>query len=76
MVGFAPPNKVLSPQNRNMKHYESLDIFSNFQYQAPRHKRKAPLVKTSWRRFCVGYRVVARYLVSLLVISSPSDVHL
>jgi len=26
-----------------MKHYKSLEILSTFQYQALRHKRKAPL---------------------------------
>jgi len=28
--GLSPPNKVLSPQNRNMKHYKSLEVLSTF----------------------------------------------
>jgi len=34
-----------------MKHYKSVEILTNFQYQASLHKRKAPLVNTFWRRF-------------------------
>jgi len=47
-----------------MKHYKSLEILSNFQYQAspaqtqsPPHELNAPLVKTSWRRFCGNHQV-------------------
>jgi len=52
-VGLSPPNKVPSPPNRNMKHYNSLEILSNIKYQPPRNKQSpwTPLVKTSWRRF-------------------------
>jgi len=35
LVGLITPNEVTSPQNRNMKHYKSLEFLSNFQYQAP-----------------------------------------
>ena len=38
---LSPPNKVLTPQNRNMKHYKSLEILSTFDLKSPRHKRKA-----------------------------------
>jgi len=34
-----------------MKHYKSVEILTNFQYQAFLHKREAPLVNIFWRRF-------------------------
>jgi len=34
-----------------MKHCKSKEFLSNFECQAP-HKRKNPLLKTFWRRFC------------------------
>jgi len=32
LVGLAPPNKVPSSPNRNMKHYKALESLSNFPY--------------------------------------------
>jgi len=34
--GLIPPKKSTKPPNRNMKHYKSVEILWNFQYQAPR----------------------------------------
>jgi len=48
--GFTPQTKLQAPQNWNMKHYESVEFLSIFECQAPLHKRKAPLLKTFWRR--------------------------
>jgi len=35
-----------------MKHYKSVEFLSIFRMSSPPHKRKAPLLKTFWRRFC------------------------
>ena len=36
----------------NMKQYKSVEFCQFLQCQAPLYKRKAPLLKTFWRRFC------------------------
>jgi len=45
--GLILPSKTLSPPNWYKKHYESMEFLSNFKCQAS-------LLKTFWRRFCVG----------------------
>jgi len=37
-----------------MKHFKSVQILSNFRMSSPLHKRKEPLLKTFWRRFCTN----------------------
>jgi len=37
-----------------MKHYKSVGFGQISKFQAPLHKRKAPLLKTFWRRFWFG----------------------
>ena len=61
--GDLAPNKTPSPPNWNMKHYKSVECSSIFRMSSPTHKpksppqkRKAPLLKTFWRRFCAEYR--------------------
>jgi len=36
-----------------VKHYESVEFLLIFTISSPPHKRKAPLLKTFWRRFWV-----------------------
>jgi len=48
-AGLALPNKAPSPPNRNMKHYKLVGIFVKFECQSPLHKRKAPLLLTTFR---------------------------
>jgi len=36
-----------------MKHYKSVDFLSIFKMPSFLHKRKACLLKTFWRRFCL-----------------------
>jgi len=38
-----------------MKHYTSVEILTNFQYQVSLHNRKAPLVNIFWRRLWVDW---------------------
>ena len=56
--GLAPPNKAPSPPKLKHEHYKSVEILSILECLAPPHKpkalpqkRKAPLLKTFWRRF-------------------------
>ena len=42
LAGLDSPNKVPSPPNRNVEHYESLEILSKFQYQAPSARTQSP----------------------------------
>jgi len=35
-----------------VKHYKSVECLSIFRVSSPPQKRKAPLLKTFWRRFC------------------------
>jgi len=56
--GLTPTNKAPRLPNWNMKHYKSVEILPIFrvssppaQAQSPQQKRKAPLLKTFWRRF-------------------------
>jgi len=44
--GINAPNKAPSPKN-----YKSVQFYQIFKCQSPLHKRKAPLLKTFWRRF-------------------------
>jgi len=41
--GLSPPIKAPRSPNWNIKHYKSVEFLSNFQFQAPLHKRKAPI---------------------------------
>jgi len=47
LVGLATLNKAPSHPNLNMKHYESMEFLSIFEWQAPPHKRKTPYWKLS-----------------------------
>jgi len=58
LVGLDPRNKAPSPSNWNMNHYTSVEFLFSFRMSSPPHKRKttpqkrkAPLLKTFWRRF-------------------------
>jgi len=53
-----------------MKHYKSVEILSILECQAPPHKpkapaqkRKAPLLKTFWRRFCSDVSLMCQGLL-------------
>jgi len=37
-----------------MKHFKSVEFCQILECQATLHKRKAPLLKTFWRRFCIN----------------------
>jgi len=52
LVGLAPQTKLQAPQNRNIKHFTSVEFCQILECEAPPHKRKAPLLTTFWRRFC------------------------
>jgi len=49
--GFSPSKQSTKPPNWKMKHYKSVDVLSNFQYQVSLHKRKAPYWKLSGDSF-------------------------
>jgi len=51
-VGLSTTNKAPSPPNWNTKDYKSVAFLSIFRMPSPLHKRKAPLLKIFWRRFC------------------------
>jgi len=36
-----------------MKHYKLVEFLSKLNVKPPFHERKAPLLTTFWRRFCV-----------------------
>jgi len=57
----------LSHQTWNMKHYKSVEFLSIFGMSIPLPKRKAPLLKTFWRRFCLNR--------SLKHLSEHSELH-
>ena len=60
-LGLAPQTKLQAPQNWNMKKYKLVEFLSIWngelsphERKAPSHKRKAPLLTTSWLRFWLG----------------------
>ena len=53
LVGLnSPQTKRQCPLYWNMKKYESWEFLSIFRMSNPLHRRKAPLLKTFWGRFC------------------------
>jgi len=54
LIGHACTKQSTSRPNLNLKRYKSVEFLSIFQCQAPLHKRKVPLLKTFWLRFCVS----------------------
>jgi len=56
LVGLAPPNKATSPQIETWNTINQWSFCQFLECQAPPHKRKAPLLKTFWRRFWIEGR--------------------
>ena len=52
LVGISPPNKAPSPKIEIWNFMNQCN-FANLNVKPPLHKRKAPLLTTFWRRFCV-----------------------
>jgi len=48
-----------------MKHYKSVEFLQIFECQAPLRKRKVPLLKSYWRRFCTKGAGTGKYLRDL-----------
>ena len=49
--GLSSPNKSPRPPNWIMKHYKSVEFFSNFRKVKPSWTKENPLLKIFWRRF-------------------------
>jgi len=72
--GLSPPNKAPSPPNWNMKRYKPVEFLSIFrmsshpaQTQTLPQKRKAPLLKSFWRRFCLNLGGLLLWLIHNMV---------
>jgi len=59
LVGLAPPNKATGPPKLKHEALYISGVFSNLKMSIPPQKRKAPLLKTFWRRFCHCLRASA-----------------
>ena len=75
IVNSLAPRKISKTPKLKHETLQSVEFLSIFRCQAPPQKRKAPLLETFWRRFCLR-DAFATYAYSWVSrITSVTDVH-